>query len=99
MSATVQRKPRAKPAPVQDWRAGLDPATQLRVMLERSQRNGRDFDDAWDRALASVKWPHLTAERVEWRAILVGGRHHWRAAYNGLGAQRPVDATRRLTAA
>jgi hypothetical protein len=72
----------------------VTPAVQLRCALERAREYGRDFDDAWESAVAHIRWPHDTTHRREWKEILgvedqwgrplddCEVREVWRAAYN-----------------
>lgn len=57
------------------------PAEQLERDLRRMRQHGIDFDDAWLRAWSRIRWPHATGDRRQWKAILLGSRHIWRAAY------------------
>lgn len=90
---------RRRPVPVEDLRVGWSPAEQLRRDLERFRAAGRPFDEAWRIAWGRCKWPHHTAPKREWKAILAGQRHLWRAAYERERPATQVEATGRLRAA
>lgn len=91
---------RNRPAAVADPRAGLSPASQLRVSLQRHQKLGVAFDAAWRLAWNRILWPHGPVARGEWQAIMSVQREHWRRAYDGLPAQqRTIEAPAKLHAA
>lgn len=76
----------------------------MRLLLDRARVLGKDFDAAYEFAFSRIRWPHDTAHRREWKALLgdysaareVGIRQIdvtrslevWRAAYY----RQPVDS-------
>lgn len=90
---------RRRPVPVEDLRVGWSPAEQLRRDLERFRAAGRPFDEAWRIAKSRIKWPHHTAPKKEWKAIIDGQQHLWRAAYDHDEPSAQVEATGKLRAA
>jgi hypothetical protein len=63
------------------------PAVQTRIGLKRAREEGLSFEEAWDRVVGrfklrgSVKFPHATEYRREWREILESTKPEWRCAY------------------
>lgn len=74
----------------------VSPAVQLRVALALARKGGFDFDTAWASAFASIRWPHDTTHRREWKKILSAPEtvEAWRAAY-----EREACASRQLAMA
>lgn len=46
------------------------PSTQMRLLLEKARDLGKDFDAAYEFAFSRIRWPHDTAHRREWKALL-----------------------------
>lgn len=67
-----------------DRRRGT-PAEQLRANLERYRavHGSADYERAFELAFGRIKWPHDTAHRMQWKAIIMGQREVYRRFYEG----------------
>lgn len=90
--------PRRRPVPVEDRRHG-SPAEQLRRDLERFAVAGLIPERAWQIAFERIRWPHDTAQRKQWKAILENDRERWLAAYTGQVPEPSDEAAGQLVAA
>jgi hypothetical protein len=73
------------------------PPRDLRVRLEDARRRGLSFEDAWQEAMAGVRFPHGGGTtdvhgRYAWREALSETREAWRSAYEGEPAEPGVQA-------
>lgn len=78
-------------SPVEDRRYGT-PAQQVGAELARFRAAGLDFEAAWEVTFDRIKWPHNTAHRMQWKAIIEAGRHQWEAAYLYVPPIAPIEA-------
>jgi len=66
--------------PVIDHRTGT-PSEQLSADLERMRLAGVPWPRAWEVAFDRIKWPHDTAHRRQWKAVLLGQQDDYEESY------------------
>jgi len=49
--------------------------------LLRLRGVGYDFDRAWEKAFARIRWPGATKQRRAWKDAMEETKDAWRAAY------------------